>query len=131
MRFGEKSKPSDFAPLDNPIYLVPPQSKRYVFRKKRNKEFKDTLNEPMLKINTSQDMLQFIQLYSKKIIIFGDIKQGVIDWSALKDKYHGIEFKWYKPFYSVNNALKNTIFEHDVLEFYCNLVEPCGFVFSP
>jgi hypothetical protein len=131
MRFEEPSRHSDFHPLKNPIYLVPPNSKRYIFRKKpTTKEFVDTIPQPCIVIKTSTDMVEFIQKYSKFIVIFDDVKQGVIDWAAVSKEFCGIEFKWYKPFYRANAQLKTIILEKDVLEFYSNLTEPCGFVFN-
>jgi len=127
-RFLDHPIPSDFSPLSEPtIYLVPPKSTRYIFRRKRrDSEPVAAATHNVLVIDSSRQMIDFLNTYATSLELDQE-RHGCIDWSAVQGSYDGIEFKWYRHFSRTPQALRQTILEHDLLEFYANLAEKCGF----
>lgn len=127
-RFIDQPHPSNFAPLKDPlIYLVPPSSTRYIFRRKRlDSQPVETSKTNILRIENSRQMIDFLVTYATNLVLDGE-RHGVIDWVKLQSLYEGIEFKWYRHFSRCSHALRECILQLDLMEFYANLTEKCGY----
>jgi len=114
------------------IFLVPKNSVRYTFRPRSyDAETYDEALLPsrMLRINSSHDMVAFIEKYARTRILPHGV-EGVIDWVAVKNDADGLEFKWYRPYWKCHKVVRRLVADRHLWEWYSNIVEPSGFVWS-
>jgi len=114
------------------IFLVPENSVRYTFRPRSyDAETYDDALLPsrMLRINSSHDMVAFIEKYARTRILPHGV-EGVIDWVAVKNDADGLEFKWYRPYWKCHKVVRQLVADRHLWEWYSNIVEPSGFVWS-
>lgn len=110
------------------IYLDPFPSIRYTFRPNTT-PYLDPLPEKMIRILSSKQMVNFIENYAEvKVMPHGF--EGVMDWKSVMEDADGLEFKWYKPYWRCHSVLRNAIESRHLWEWYCNIHEPSGFVWS-
>lgn len=111
--------------LENTIYLVPPQSVRYLFKYKDSFPYIYTIkcNKKFnsLVIHNESEMIDFFKFYTVK---------NVVNWNWIKVLFDGIEFQWYKPYWNCSPELQQHIQEKDAWEWYSNIEEPSGFVWQ-
>lgn len=109
---------------DQTLYLVPTNSIRYVFYEKKtgyNYSVKILKPARLLFIRKEEEMISFFTKF---------VKVESLDWESIKNLFDGIEFRWYKSYWNCSIELQNLINTFDAWEWYANIEEPSGFVWS-
>jgi hypothetical protein len=107
------------------IYLVPINSIRYLFYRKKTGytySVKILKNAQILFIQREEEMISFFKNFVKD--------NEFVDWLSVKNLFDGIEFRWYEPYWNCSDELKNLINKFNAWEWYSNIEEPSGFVWS-